>query len=115
MERFRRFADETTGEHPFLPLKSQRSSKELLKSVALVPLRITVLVLFVVVLLLSLLFERVSLKSAIPFQKAQKWLLFLAFSVKVRRIENKASEKSKRTFTIANFSSPFDLFYLRSE
>lgn len=115
MERFRKFADETTGEHPFLPPKSQRSSADLLKALVWVPLRFAVLKLFVAVLLLSALLERLSPKLATPLQKAQQWLLFLAFSVKVSRVDSGSSERPRRTFTIANFSSPFDLFYLRSQ
>lgn len=100
MERFRKFADETTGEHPFLPVKSSRTWAQTAKSLAFLPLKL-LLKAWLTLALVTLLVERFAPAAARLLFNLQQKLLFLAFSVKVREDSGREAG-SRREFVLAN-------------
>jgi hypothetical protein len=115
MERFRKFADEKTGEHPFLPVKYSQSTGDLVKGVLLLLFRFVLLLLFFILYLFSFGVERFSPRGAWVLHTLQQKFLFWGIGVEINDSGVQPTKKGRRVLTISNLSSFLDLYFLQTQ
>ena len=113
MEKYRKFADEQTGEHPFLPKKYDLDGFDLLIGFFLFPLKAIGLILLMIVMLFSQLLGKINSNICKLFQPLGSFLFFKIFSIKIDSSRVEKTSRKNKTIVLSNFASFSDVFILK--
>lgn len=117
MEKYRKFADEKTGKHPFLPLKGNQQPFDTLIAVLLLPIRLPLLgVLVFWTMVHSFVFRhsQIGLAKMVGQILAKAFLVVLNVKVTVQSQEEAVKLLSNPAIILSNRSSFIDSLILRS-
>lgn len=113
MEKFRKFADDKTGQNPFLPIKTPQSSLHLLLAIILLPIRLTFLPMFYLLIFFTNKIFSKNSQISLTFEKLLTRLYLLIFGISVNLQSNKKLI-NKKSIYLSNFSSYLDTFLIKS-
>jgi hypothetical protein len=117
MEKYRKFADEKTGKHPFLPIRGSQPPLQTFIAFILMPMRLTALAFVLICSIISSLIFR---NSQMPLARmveqliAKMFLMALNVRVTIQNPEELNKLSSTPSIILSNRSSFIDSMILRS-
>jgi hypothetical protein len=117
MEKYRKFADERTGKHPFLPMQGSQSVLHLFLAVVLLPLKFVLLTTVVgVSILVSIVFRNSQAPLARHADQLMAKFILAILGISVNSINPDEVEKVQQnpSILLSNHSSFIDSLILKS-
>ena len=113
MEKFRKFADDKTGQNPFLPIKTPQTLLHLTLAILLLPLRLLFIIKFYILIFITNSIFQKNSKIALIIEKGLNKLYLLIFGISVILESNKKLINNKSIY-ISNFSSYLDIMLIKA-